>query len=232
MWEDLSSELSKYPESMVAYEILNEAVTEDPENWNKLIERTINTIREGEPTRKIIVGSNMWQSVRTFDDLRVPAGDTNLILSFHFYEPFVLTHYRTPWTSLYPYKGPVKYPGQLIDTADLKQYGDDVYNEFMNYDLHFTKDSIDSLLQKPLNFARRHNLPLYCGEWGCFKAVDKKYMLEWYEDVKQTFDKYNIPWTNWDYKGDFGIVSNDGEVYMDLLDVLLPETQERADISE
>jgi len=223
LWRDLSAELSKYPNHMVAYELLNEAVSDDPEEWNNLVDRTVKAIRETEPERKVVIGSNMWQSVRTFDELKVPAGDTNIILSFHFYEPFVLTHHQTSWTALKPYTGPVKYPGQLIDTADLKQYGEAVYQEFMNYDLHFTPDSIDSLLQEPLAFAREHNLPLYCGEWGCYKSVDNEDMLRWYADVRQKFAKYDIPWTNWDYKGSFGIVSREGELYQDLIKVLLAE---------
>ncbi|MGC9343869.1 MAG: glycoside hydrolase family 5 protein, partial [Bacteroidales bacterium] len=40
LWRDLSSELKQYPVSDVAYELMNEAVTDDPDNWNNLIART------------------------------------------------------------------------------------------------------------------------------------------------------------------------------------------------
>ena len=35
-------------------------------------------------------------SADTFDQLKIPAGDKNIVLSFHFYEPFHLTHYQAP----------------------------------------------------------------------------------------------------------------------------------------
>jgi hypothetical protein len=38
-----------------------------------------------------VIGSNRWQSATTFDKLRVPENDTNIVLSYHFYEPFFLT---------------------------------------------------------------------------------------------------------------------------------------------
>ena len=38
---------------MVAYELLNEAVAENPEHWNKLVEGGVKTIRSKEPERVI-----------------------------------------------------------------------------------------------------------------------------------------------------------------------------------
>ena len=52
-------------------------------------------IREREPHRKIVVGSNMWQHVDTFHQLKVP-DDQDIILSFHFYRPHIFTHYICP----------------------------------------------------------------------------------------------------------------------------------------
>jgi endoglucanase len=37
LWRQLSEELKQYPNNMVAYEILNEAVADDPEDWNNLL---------------------------------------------------------------------------------------------------------------------------------------------------------------------------------------------------
>lgn len=35
-WRDISSELKDYPVSMVAYELMNEPVADDPEDWNRI----------------------------------------------------------------------------------------------------------------------------------------------------------------------------------------------------
>src|SRR5436190_13301965 len=65
-WRDLSGELIKYPVEDVAYELMNEPVADDPEDWNKLVEKASQIIRMNEPSRNIVIGSNRWQSANTF----------------------------------------------------------------------------------------------------------------------------------------------------------------------
>ncbi len=59
LWRQLSKELGQYPNNMLAYEIMNEAVAEDPDDWNKLFSKVLTDIRIWEPERKIVIGSNM-----------------------------------------------------------------------------------------------------------------------------------------------------------------------------
>jgi endoglucanase len=86
LWVDLSAELNRYPVGNVAYELMNEAVADDPEQWNQLVDRAVKAIRQLEKDRIIVIGSNMWQSAGTFDDLKVP-NDNNIILSSIFMNP-------------------------------------------------------------------------------------------------------------------------------------------------
>ncbi|MEL7147974.1 MAG: cellulase family glycosylhydrolase, partial [Bacteroidota bacterium] len=39
LWRDLSKVLSRFPNHMVAYELMNEAVADDHESWNQLVKR-------------------------------------------------------------------------------------------------------------------------------------------------------------------------------------------------
>jgi len=119
LWKDLSDFLKEQPLAMVAYEPMNEPVADDPEEWNVLLARVVTAIRQWEPQRVIVIGSNRWQSATTFDELRVPANDTNIILSYHFYEPFFLTHYQAAWTDLKDFTGQVNYPGQIVLNSNL-----------------------------------------------------------------------------------------------------------------
>ena len=93
MWKDLQKFLQKYPTNRLAYELLNEAVAPTHEALNDLEARLISAIREQEPERFIIVGSNWQQSVVTMQYLQVPKNDKNLIVSFHYYNPLFITHY-------------------------------------------------------------------------------------------------------------------------------------------
>lgn len=58
-WRDLSQQLRKYPVNDVAYELMNEPVADDPEDWNKLVDKAVVIIRKAEPTRTIVIGSNL-----------------------------------------------------------------------------------------------------------------------------------------------------------------------------
>lgn len=50
LWRELSARLKGYPNDFVAYEILNEPVADNHEDWNKLIEKCYTALRALEPT--------------------------------------------------------------------------------------------------------------------------------------------------------------------------------------
>lgn len=219
LWKDLSAELSKYPVNRIAYELMNEAVAPDAEMWNKLIERTVNELRKTEPLRKIVIGSNRWQSASTFDQLRVPANDTNIILSFHFYHPLTFTHYKAGWTKVGEYNGPVKYPGLTVEENDMKGLPEDLVQALRYENGYFNKDTFLFMIRKPLHLADSLKLPLYCGEFGCLPSAPRAMRLQWYKDMVSLLEENNIAWANWDYKGGFGIVFK-GEPDKELIKIL------------
>ncbi len=58
LWRELSARLKHLPISDVAYEFLNEPVADDSEDWNRLVGRAHALLRELEPDRVLLVGSN------------------------------------------------------------------------------------------------------------------------------------------------------------------------------
>jgi endoglucanase len=222
-WQDLSSELGKYPMDKLAYELMNEPVADDPEAWNVLVGKAAAVVRKSEPERFLVIGSNRWQSVDTFDDLKVPENDPYIILSFHFYHPFLLTHHEASWTSIGDYTGPVKYPGKLIEDKDIQSIADENLRKHISDQNHFYNiDSLEKLMEKPIRKSKELNLQLYCGEWGCLPTVPRESFLQWYGDMRTILEKHEIGWTNWDYKGGFGVVNrSNNEPIRDLIEVLL-----------
>lgn len=219
-WRDLSSELRKYPVGMVAYELMNEPVADDPEDWNRLVAKAVEVIREHEPDRKIVVGSNRWQNANTFDDLKVPENDPNIILSFHMYEPMLLTHYKASWTRAKDYEGPVNYPGEIVKDEDIEGLAEPLASIMADQIKYYDKASIEKHFEKPIRVAKHYNLPLYCGEWGAYPTTPDDARYQWYKDVREVLEKNDIAWATWDYKGGFGIVRN-GEEDRKLIEVLL-----------
>ncbi|MDO6802299.1 cellulase family glycosylhydrolase [Wenyingzhuangia sp. 1_MG-2023] len=223
LWKQLSEELKGYSNDLVAYEILNEPVANEHKKWNELLALTLKEIRVNEPYRKVIIGSNKWQSVDTFNHLKIPKNDSNIILSFHFYSPHIFTHYKAPWSKKIGfYTGSVKYPGVTVDKKDLVDYNANQIKELKEYTTLYNKSTLLEKLKAPIKIAKQHNLQLYCGEFGCLPTTPNKDRMEWYKDLIHVFEKNNIAWCNWDYQGNFGIKDSEtGKLNTELINVLL-----------
>lgn len=223
LWEDLSNALAKYPNSLVAYELLNEPVAENHQKWNDLIKKSVKIIRKMEPKRTIVIGSNTMQKVYTFNELWVPENDPNIILSFHFYEPMALTHYEASWTILKDYHGPIRYPGVILT----QEIFDDLLKELQKYaegliGTCFNKEVLFEKWPEAINKAKRLGLPLYCGEFGVVSAAPKEDRLNWYKDVIQLFEESGISYSNWNYKSNnFGLINDDGSRNEELIKIVL-----------
>jgi len=221
LWRILSDTLRPYPNGMLAYELMNEPVADDPENWNQLVARAVAVIREREPERVIVIGSNRWQNTDTFDVLKIPENDPNILLSFHFYKPFLLTHYQASWTDIANYEGPVHYPGPIVTKEEFAELPNTqkAYVEERMQTYH--RDTLEKMMQLPLQVAQELNLPLYCGEWGVITSAPQEDRLRWYRDMVDIFEANDIAYANWDYKsGSFGLVNDQGEPNEELVEIV------------
>lgn len=221
LWTDLSARLRHRRTDLVAYELMNEPVADDPEAWNRLLAEAHRAVRQLEPERVLVIGSNRWQSAATFDVLRVPSGDPRILLSFHLYEPFALTHYGAGWTKAGEYRGPVRYPGRVVEDADTRDLAPDLVGALRGSMRTFDRDVLASLIEPPLKLAAETGLPLYCGEWGALDRAPRADRLRWYGDVRAVLEQRGIAWATWDYKGGFGLVGDDGRPDFGLLETLL-----------
>lgn len=209
LWAQLSARFSSAPVDQVAYEIMNEPVAEDHEDWNRLVATTLKQIRASEPNRVVVIGSNLWQIPETLGLLKVPEGDRNIILSTHVYSPFVFTHYTADWTPLKDYRGDVGYPGKIIGDADYKRLmsvnGGSLKDLVADSNLEWNKDQIKRKFEPALERAKELGLQLYCGEFGCLPTVPRADRLRYYADFVEAMEESGMAWANWEYKGDFGI---------------------------
>ncbi|MGA9293990.1 MAG: glycoside hydrolase family 5 protein [Ignavibacteriaceae bacterium] len=221
MWQQLSGEFHQYPDSMVAYEILNEPTAKDPDDWNKVFNKVLKAIRVKEPNRVVIIGSDMWQIPQTFPELKFPKDDKNIILSFHFYTPMALTHHTAPWTEIGEYKGPVNYPGWIVDTSYYKELSPAAVKAMRDFaNGYFTKDTLEKIMEPAIKVAKENNLHLYCGEFGVYPHIPQSTALRWYKDICGIFNENNIAYCHWGYKGDFPVVNKDGSLNRKLVSVL------------
>lgn len=231
LWRQLSARLHDQPVDAVAYEIMNEPVADEAEQWNQLVAHAHSVLRKLEPNRVLVIGSNRWQIPQTLPQLKVPAGDKNIILSTHTYSPLLFTHYTANWVGTKFYTGGVHYPGPVVPRATyenlLKQLDQGTKESISNSLDNWGPERIAQELEPAIRRAKELGLQLYCGEFGCLPTVARADRLAYYHDLVTTMEANGMAWANWEYKGDFGIFEWHGEKVtvgapdMELIDVLL-----------
>ena len=223
LWVALAKRyLGRFPN--VAFELANEIAAPTGQQWNELAAKAIAGIRSVDKDRVIVVGSNCWNVCFTFTELAV-VDDPNIIYHFHFYNPFTFTHQRVEWSPELLYYGKeVRYPGRSPDLrAAAKRAQDEgqrqgLVDALLSYADFFEdrvsdKQHLRELMKDSFDFAAKHKVPLYCGEFGTMHYVPQPDGLKWVKDTIEIFAEKNVAWSYWSYKGcHSGIVDMDGNI--------------------
>ena len=223
LWYQLSDVLKGYSNDWVAYEFMNEPVADDHEQWNQLVAKVHKALRAREPQRTLVVGSNRWQGYETMKYLKVPQGDKNIVLSFHYYNPMLLTHYTAWWTPIGKYKGKIHYPGIMVTKENFDAAPADIKAELEPYTRQvWDINKIREDFRDAIAVAKKYGLQLFCGEWGIYENTDRELGYQWTKDMLTVFNEFNIAWTTWCYDADFGFWDQQHDCFKDkpLVDLL------------
>ncbi len=183
----------------VAFELLNEVRDVPPEQWNALADKTIQTLRQYNKKRKLIVGSTCWNSANTLKHLPL-YDDENIIYTFHIYDPFEFTHQQGVLQAapLY-YNRRMPYPGDIDRYRDYQQtvFGQPAaYPGYERMDIAFLRDA----LQPAVDFVRQNpQRILWCGEFGTIRHADIRWRENWMRDVITVLKEHDIPYCVWNY---------------------------------
>ncbi len=208
LWNEISLRFGKAKN--VAFELLNEVVEQDvAEPWNILIESALEKIRKNAPSSLVIYGGIQWNSARTLCLLKKPQS-SNVMFTFHFYEPLIFTHQKAPWVPGMNLERQINYPATLSyfrkESIPLGYKGKDVTDtdgEIPAIEL------IRQMVKEAVNSAKAAGVPLYCGEYGVIDRAPVEATEAWFSDVHKVFEEYKINHAVWTYKEmDFGITED------------------------
>ncbi len=164
--------------SKVYFEVLNEPTLDiSPRRLNALYAKTVPVIRASNPSRKIIIGGNSWNSVESLAEVKWPA-DANLVATFHDYGPHEFTHQGAEWMD--PIMPMGRSWGGRADKAELN----DTYS-----------------LAKA--FKARTGLPILVGEFGVIDKVSQDQRNQWIKARRETIEAAGYGWCSWDFSGAF-----------------------------
>jgi len=182
LWEEMAKRFGNDPEH-IAFELLNE-VTDKAfiGKWNAIVKKCIARIRKYAPDTLILVGSYHNNAANTVCELDPPYDD-KIVYNMHCYEPLIFTHQGAYWTD-------------DIDPDNRLSYEESGCNA----------DYFEELFSTAIAKAEKHNVPLYCGEYGIIDVVKPDDMLKWLKCINSVFRKYGIGRAIWNFKEmDFGI---------------------------
>jgi endoglucanase len=207
VWKQMASHM-KNRSALVYYEILNEPHGINEIAWNAIQKMVIDSIRSVDQFHTIVVGPANWNSYTSLAAMPAYA-DTNLIYTFHFYDPFIFTHQGASWASpsMVDLAGvPFPYNAATMPACPPSLAGTWIQNEMNAYASTGTAAHVKSLIDSAVNFKNKRNVRIFCGEFGVYiPNSNNDDRTAWYEIVRKYFEEKGIAWTSWDYQGGFGL---------------------------
>lgn len=166
----------------VLFEILNEPAPQfTHDSWNSYWHEALAIIRKSNPDRTVIIGPDPWNGFKQLESLHLPQDDRNIIVTFHYYEPFAFTHQGTPWTGQ---KDKVGVVWQGTESE---------------------RQAIERDFDKVQAWATQENRPIYLGEFGSYEKGEMESRARWTACVARQAEKRGWSWAYWQFAGDFAL---------------------------
>jgi len=200
IWEQIATRYKDYS-SKLFFEVLNEPNANlTAELWNKILADGISKIRETNPYRTILVGTAEWGGIGGLSKLELPKDEKNIIVTFHYYNPFNFTHQGAEWV-----QGADAWLGTTWTNKE---------NE---------RNAVIGDFNLAISWAHSKNVPLNCGEFGAYSKADLASRVLWTAMVSQYAYSENISFHYWEFCSGFGIYKTDSNQFInELLESLIP----------
>jgi endoglucanase len=178
-WEQIAARF-QHATNNVIFEILNEPNGRlNPGLWNQFLAEALAIIRTTNPTRTLVVAPPFWNDIDHLDELALPEGDGNIIVTVHYYEPMEFTHQGASWS-----KETVHVSGVQWGRADDKKRVDDDFARVQKWSL-------------------AHRRPILLGEFGAYEKAPMESRARYTDYVARTAESLGWAWAYWQFDDDF-----------------------------
>ena len=168
--------------------------------WNATFKEALAVVRASNPKRVVIVGPTMWNSIAKLKELKLPADDRLLIVTFHYYSPFHFTHQGAEWA-----KDSGKWLGTKWPRSDKET------------------EAVQKDFDTAAAWGKKEKRPLYLGEFGAYSRADMESRARWTAFVREQARARGIAWAYWEFGSGFGAYDPQAKKWRQpLLSALLP----------
>jgi len=180
-WQQVAPRFASAPRN-VAFELLNEPHDKlNGHPWNALFAEELALVRKSNPNRIVVVGPTHWNSLNDLPLLKLPP-DPNLLVTFHYYEPFHFTHQGATWV------------GPEIQKLHGVTWGSDADRAAVRGDF-----------DKVAAWAAANHRPILLGEFGAYDKSGTPIELRaaYTAGVRGEAERHGFGWAYWQFEGDF-----------------------------
>jgi endoglucanase len=179
-WSQIGERYRDAPDT-VLFELLNEPHGKlDAARWNAMVAKLIPLVRTSNPRRTLVIGPTRWNNLEELPTLALPAGDRNIIATFHSYEPFRFTHQGASWAA------------DLKDVRGVPFTAED--------EARIARD-----LDKVAAWSKANDRPVLLGEFGAYdeSGTPMADRVRYTTTVRREAEKRGFPWAYWQFDSDF-----------------------------
>jgi endoglucanase len=180
-WRQVAPRYANSPRT-VAFELLNEPHDKlNGEPWNALLAELLGIVRQSNPTRIVVVGPTHWNSLADLPLLKLPQ-DRNLLVTFHYYDPFHFTHQGATWA------------GEEVKGLHGITWGSDA-----------DKQALRSDFAKVAAWSAVNGKPILLGEFGAYDKSGTPLELRaaYIDAARDEAERRGFGWAYWQFEGDF-----------------------------
>ena len=197
LWKAIADHFKNEPVIM-GYDLVNEpGVSTDRVQWQQLAQQLVDAIRSVDSHHPVIVERvnsihGKWVNDDNMNFFTV--NDKNVIYEFHIYDPYFYTHQHSPWDD------------------KMRNRDGGVWPDASN---NHTRTFLEQDIEQYLAWGEKHQVPLYLGEWGLYKAnyESDRGGLNWVKDMIAVINQHKITNTYHVYhEENFGIYRGDGKI--------------------
>ena len=171
------------------------------ELWNDFLLEGLAVVRNSNPHRTVIIGPAQYNQINQLDSLILPEKDRNIIVTIHYYSPMDFTHQGASWAG-------------RADLRDVRWLG-----------TAEEKQAIMDDFAKAQNWSKKHNRPLFLGEFGVYDKADMESRTKYLSFVTRTVENLGWSWAYWQFDSDFILYDIDNEHWIEpVLKALIPKT--------
>jgi endoglucanase len=199
IWKQIAEHYKDYPQTLL-FEFLNEPQDKlgIPE-WNSLLKETLTVVRQSNPDRMIVIGPANFNDIYKIKTLELPKDDRNIIVTFHYYQPYRFTHQGAHWV------------------ADSNNW----------LGMKWGSDAEKRLVAKDFDLAakwsKENDRPIFLGEFGVFEKADMDSRIRWTKCVADTAIERDFSISYWEFCALFGLYDPQAKTWRKpLLDAVIP----------